>query len=131
MLFKGCSVVIQVCKQCNIQGTSISIQEYTDCGQCGEMLRDLTHRTQTASWQHIDLFLQCHSISMCVPLFVCRDICIWICLNMSCEMLVVFGKGRTASWDYETLFYVTVVLVRRFKMKRLPFRCVETQTFVL
>jgi len=22
------------------------------CGQCGEMLRDLTHRTQTSSWQH-------------------------------------------------------------------------------
>jgi hypothetical protein len=26
----------------------------TDCGQCGEMLRDWTHRTQSASWQHSD-----------------------------------------------------------------------------
>jgi hypothetical protein len=41
------------------QGTSISIQKLiwgTDSGQCGEMLRDKTHRTQTASWQHITLF---------------------------------------------------------------------------
>ena len=90
MLFKSCGVVIHLCSNSYSivhQAVSSLMISGTECGQCGEMLRNVTHRTQTASWHHINLFLQCHLISMCVPLFVCRIICIKISLNMSCKTL--------------------------------------------
>jgi bacterioferritin-associated ferredoxin len=51
--------VIHFCS--SAAGTSISIQELlmilgTNCGRCGEMLRNLIHRIRTASWQYITLF---------------------------------------------------------------------------
>jgi hypothetical protein len=68
MLFKGCGDATHLCKQCDkvlpknvrkpSEGWSPLLFESplmisgTDCGQRGEMWRNLTHRTQTASWQH-------------------------------------------------------------------------------
>ena len=112
MLFKGCGVAIHLCSQAVRQVTSISVQEFTD---------DLRHRLRTV-WRDVkelnpqdtnskfNAKLPTYQSLFAVPfdlnvraLFVCRDIRIWICLNMSCKILPARFRLRAHTLKAKTL----------------------------
>ena len=113
MLFKDCGVAIHLCKQCGrvlpFFFKSLLMISGTDCGQCGEILRDLTHMAQIASWQHINIFLQCHLISMCVPRHLHLDLSQHVLQNISRIRLRAHALLMCRDADVRTLRRVSLL----------------------
>jgi len=134
MHFKGCGVAIHLCKQCGrVLPFLFKSSRQDSVERCWGI--EPTKR----KWQVGNISISfCSAIqSQCAcPLFVYAEIVVKlpICrlpkhlhLGLSRHVL----QKVSVLGIMKALFCVTVVLVRRSKMKRMPFWCVETQTFVL